>query len=121
MQIQLESGSQRFRIKGYSQSSIVVNEQTFSLPILLTPLQIITNNLPQSFQMMDVATLDKLLNIDVEVKLIGTGSTSAFLPIELESRCFAKGAMVDCMTTGAACRTFEIVSAEQRPVAALLF
>jgi uncharacterized protein len=52
--------------------------------------------------------------------LIGAGRDPWFLPPELRA-CFAeRGMAVECMTTGAAVRTYNIVVAEGRRVAALL-
>ncbi len=52
--------------------------------------------------------------------LIGTGARGAMLPPALHELCRANHIAVECMTTGAAVRTYNILMAEGRPVAALL-
>ncbi len=57
---------------------------------------------------------------DIEVLLVGTGSRLRPLPAELKAALKAKGIASDPMGTGAAIRTFNIMLAEQRAVAAAL-
>ena len=57
---------------------------------------------------------------DIEVLLVGTGTTLRPLPKELRERLKAAGISADPMSTGAAVRTFNILLAEERAVAAAL-
>lgn len=56
----------------------------------------------------------------IEVLLVGTGRDPARLPGELKSALRAVGILSDPMTTGAAVRTFNVLLAEDRAVAAVL-
>jgi uncharacterized protein len=56
----------------------------------------------------------------LEVLLVGTGSTLRPLPRETRERLKAAGISADPMSTGAAVRTFNILLAEERAVAAAL-
>ncbi|SSC67610.1 Mth938-like domain-containing protein [Ciceribacter selenitireducens] len=57
---------------------------------------------------------------EIEVLLVGTGSQLRLLPAELKAALKAKGIASDPMGTGAAVRTYNIMLAEQRAVAAAL-
>lgn len=57
---------------------------------------------------------------DIEVLLVGTGARLRPLPTELKAALKEKGIASDPMGTGAAIRTFNIMLAEQRAVAAAL-
>lgn len=57
---------------------------------------------------------------DIEVLLVGTGKQLRPLPAELKAALKAKGIASDPMGTGAAVRTYNIMLAEQRAVAAAL-
>jgi uncharacterized protein len=57
---------------------------------------------------------------DIEVLLVGTGSTLRPLPREVRDALKAAGISADPMATGAAVRTFNILLAEERAVAAAL-
>lgn len=56
----------------------------------------------------------------VEFLLVGTGQQIRLLPPEVRAALKAHGMSVDQMSTGAAVRTYNIMLAEQRPVAAAL-
>jgi uncharacterized protein len=57
---------------------------------------------------------------DIEVLLVGTGANLKPLPAEVRAALKAKGISSDPMSTGAAVRTFNIMLAESRAVAAAL-
>jgi uncharacterized protein len=57
---------------------------------------------------------------NIEVVLVGTGANLKPLPAELKAALKAKGISSDPMSTGAAVRTFNIMLAESRAVAAAL-
>ena len=54
----------------------------------------------------------------IEILLIGCGQMMQLLPRSLTDTCRQKGLAVDAMDTGAACRTYNILAAEGRRVAA---
>jgi uncharacterized protein len=56
----------------------------------------------------------------VELLLVGCGRRAEPLPAELRRRLRAAGIAVEIMDTGAACRTYNVVVAEGRRVAAAL-
>ncbi|ACL57172.1 Mth938-like domain-containing protein [Methylobacterium nodulans] len=57
---------------------------------------------------------------EVDLLLIGTGPELVFLPDALRQRLKAAGIGLDVMQTGAAARTYNILAAENRKVAAAL-
>lgn len=57
---------------------------------------------------------------DIEVLLVGTGQQLRPIPAELKTALKARGIASDPMSTGAAVRTYNIMLAEQRAVAAAL-
>ena len=56
----------------------------------------------------------------VEILLLGCGEVSEVPPREVREFLRPHGIVVDAMTTGAACRTYNILMAEERLVAAAL-
>jgi len=55
-----------------------------------------------------------------EILLVGCGARAAFVPPPVRQRLREAGIVVDAMNTGAACRTFNVLIAEGRHVAAAL-
>lgn len=56
----------------------------------------------------------------IEVLLIGTGAVQVFLTPELREALAAHGLFAEAMATGAAARTYNVLLAEKRAVAAAL-
>lgn len=56
-----------------------------------------------------------------EILLLGAGNRGALLPADLRAELRAAGIIAECMDTGAACRTFNVLVGEDRRVAAALF
>ena len=73
-------------------------------------------------QEIDASALALVLDAEPRVEhcLIGSGRDPWFLPKDLAERFAGRGIAVEAMTTGAAVRTYNILVAERRRVAALL-
>ncbi len=56
----------------------------------------------------------------IDVVLFGSGSEMAFLPKDVRLGLQKAGVQIDAMTTGAACRTYNVLMAEGRRVACAL-
>ena len=56
----------------------------------------------------------------VEILVLGCGARFVMIPAELRASLKAAGIVVEAMDTGAACRTFNLLLAEDRRVAAAL-
>ncbi len=71
---------------------------------------------------LDPATLEPILAAQpgFDILLIGTGATQVFIPPAIRQHIRGRGPVAEMMDTGAACRTFNLLLAEGRRVAAAL-
>ena len=73
---------------------------------------------------LSVATLTRVFaeprGVDFQFLLLGTGATQVFPPLEVRRAFMEAGLGLDVMSTGAACRTYNVLLAEGRPVGAAL-
>ena len=86
--------------------------------------------LPTGVWAWSVASMDELKEADladvlargsaVPLLLLGTGRQLVFAPRPLKAACEARGIWLEAMDTGAAARTYNVLLAESRPVAAAL-
>ncbi|MCQ1853032.1 Mth938-like domain-containing protein [Neorhizobium galegae] len=76
----------------------------------------------QEGESLTVASLMKVLaeSNEIEVLLVGMGANLKPIPADVKAALKAKGIASDPMSTGAAVRTFNIMLAESRAVAAAL-
>lgn len=121
MQIQLDNGQQNIQIIDYCDDHVVINKESYRLPLLLTRDNIVSSSFPESPSLLTENDLLPIFKLEPEVILLGTGAKSQFLSTELEHLCHQHNHVIDCMATDAACRTFMLLASEQRRVMALLF
>lgn len=106
-----------FRVSGkvYSSSIIVMPEDTIEWACTVDDDGAGFLSLPEdSFEGLLARAAD------IDVVLLGTGKTMKFLNPDLKNTLKNKGVSVDPMDTGAACRTYNVLMAEGRRVAAAL-
>jgi len=104
-------GNGGFRVTGesYRGSILVLPDRAAAWPLT-------------TIEQLDLASLEPVLAAEppVEVLLIGCGRAMAFIDPELRAAARARGVALEPMDTGAACRTYNVLMAEDRRVAAVL-
>ena len=115
------SGIQVFT--GYGEGFVLVNGQRIERSVIVLPDRLI-EGWAGSFDALDAAQLESLADLGRDVVLLGTGSRLRFpAPALLRSaqrRYQAAGMGLEVMDVPAACRTYNILIAEERKVAAAL-
>ncbi|MGH8495026.1 MAG: Mth938-like domain-containing protein [Gammaproteobacteria bacterium] len=107
-------------VRACAPGRVQVNEQEFSRSMILTRERIIPDWSPTVVDELCAADLDDVLALDPEIILVGTGERLRFPDQKLLARALERGVGIECMDTGAACRTYNILVQEGRRVAAAL-
>jgi len=110
-----------YQITGFDAKHIYINEQKVNKTLLLLPDKMLTSFDFRHFSELTATDINQLLLHAFELMIIGTGTLSAFLKPELLTLFHEKKRGVETMNTHSACRTYTILTAEARAVAALLF
>lgn len=100
-------------IAAWDATGITVGGRRFTSSLLLTPTGIHPWT-PHDIEGMTEEDLDKLLAHPADVYLLGTGQRQRFPSVELLRGFYRRGIAIEVMDSGAACRTFNILSAEGR-------
>lgn len=108
------------RITAYGAGFVSVNETAYTGTIVLGEGVLSTEAGVRRPGELTSATLERLREQDPEVVIIGTGARHVFPPPALLEPFGRAGIGVEIMSTAAACRTYNILSAEGRRVVALL-
>jgi len=111
----------RLCVTGYGRGYITVGEQRIRSTFILTPDRIDTDPGVDSILALAPGALPILATVKPEILLIGTGRAQQMPSPAFIAHLAARRIGVEYMDTFAACRTFNILAAEQRRVAALLF
>ena len=97
---------------------VTVSGERFEHSIVVTPEQVFSDWQPQGFDALNEAHFAYLLALKPEVVLLGTGSQQRFPHPRLYQTLTTARISVECMDTPAACRTYNILMAEDRRVVA---
>lgn len=105
---------------GYGAGYVAINQVRYEHNLIVLPDHIIENWQVESVVQLKVADFDCLRPFHPEIVLLGTGTTLRFPDPELMKAMIASGIGLEVMDTQATCRTYNILSAEGRRVAAAL-
>ena len=111
----------RHVIESYGDEGFRINGERYPGPVIVWPEQVVP------WAATDIATaaietLDAVFAAEprIEILLIGSGATFEMAPAVLRKALSARRIAVESMDTGAACRTYNVLMAEDRRVAAAL-
>ena len=98
----------------------MVNGERHEKSLVVLPRRIVTDWAATTFEALAAEHFEALLDLECEVVLLGTGAVLRFPRPELLRPLSGKGIGVEVMDVHAACRTYNILMAEERKVAAAL-
>lgn len=119
MQLNLDENS-GIAIRSYSPGELRVNDRVINGPVILTLGAGIAEWAPPGIDALRIVDFDAVLATQPEVIVFGSGATHTFPPTALITEIMRAGIGFEAMATGAACRTFNVLAAEGRRVAAAL-
>ena len=110
-------------IQSYKGGKFRVSGQIYNHAVLILPDQVVPWDVPDTFSELNDTHFMPLYSHaeNLDVVLLGTGARMEFFKPALRHELKGKGLNVDAMETGAACRTYNVLAAEGRRVAAALF
>ncbi len=121
MKLNQESGGSGYRIRSYEPGRGRINDSVLERSVILAPDLLLADWAPQSLAELNADNLQTVLDLKPEVVLLGTGPVQQFPDRALLQRILKAGIGVEVMETGAACRTYNVLMAEDRRVVAALF
>lgn len=112
-------------INSYNETGFKISEKDFLGSIILLPTKVLEISLTEKEFLEEEKLLSFLNNFseeEIEILLIGTGKKHLQLKQNFRSKIKEKfsNISIDEMATSAACRTFNILTLEDRKVAAIL-
>jgi len=120
MKLHLTTAENNNLITAYDDTYIEVNRQRYTHNLIVAPNQIISPWTNLALAELSDANFMAVLALAPEVVLLGTGSKHLFLHPKHYQALTNHGISLECMSTSAACRTYNILMSEGRNVAAML-
>ena len=118
MALQRTINPQQKAFTAYGEGYVSINGERFTQPVVVTPEQVLTDWTAQDFATLAPAHFEYFLTLAPEVVLFGTGSNHSFPHPQLYRSLINAGIAIEFMSTPAACRTYNILVAEDRKVVA---
>lgn len=120
LKLHADTRNAQHTVTAYGQDYVAVNGRILRRSLLLLPDSIDETWGPDSFAALAQEHLAPLVPLSSDVLLLGTGMRQRFPPPALLRPLIEAGRSIEIMDTPAACRTYNILVAEGRRVAAAL-
>ncbi|MEN9726244.1 MAG: hypothetical protein RL434_610 [Pseudomonadota bacterium] len=121
MKFSLDSAPGSLTIAAYAQDTVTIHGQVHRFPLIITPVAIHTDLLPDTLDALTPAHLQAVAGLGVEILIVGTGTRQIFIDRALIHALAQQGVGLEAMNSPAACRCFNVLVAENRAVAVALF
>jgi uncharacterized protein len=118
MRLTLDSDPRLNLVRSYEPGLIVIGEQRITRPCLVTPQQLLLNWSANSIDGLSEAQLEPLWALGADIALLGAGERQEFPGAAIRAAFRSRGIALECMSLGAACRTYNILANEARNVLA---
>jgi uncharacterized protein len=117
MHINLEATEQH-AVQTYSDTKIQINSIIYVSSLIVSKEEIITDLAIKNIQEIDDQYFDLLIDLNPEIIVIGHKNTGTFPPFKIVSQLSQRRIGIECMSIGAACRTYNVLLSENRAVIA---
>ena len=108
-------------IQSYGDGGFTISDQTYDHPVIIFPDRTLVWK-PGDLAVPTLEAFSRVFDADppVDILLVGCGPISLFMPLIFREMIKEKGVVIEPMDTGSACRTYNVLLAEERRVAAAL-
>ena len=120
MRLTRDGSSGSHLIRGYAPGELRIDDERVQSTVLLSATAMQVEPTIQSVADLSLALSERVLAMEPELVLLGTGPRQLFPEASFGAHFLRANVGFEVMDTGAACRTFNVLVAEQRRVSALL-
>jgi uncharacterized protein len=114
MHINLESADQ-YSVQAYSDSQVKINDIAYQRNLIVNNQGVLDWSI-LTIHELDETRLQEILSFTPEVIIIGHTATGKFPPFSTINYLSQKRIGIECMSIGAACRTYNVLLSEHREV-----
>ncbi|HEY4881844.1 MAG TPA: MTH938/NDUFAF3 family protein [Steroidobacteraceae bacterium] len=121
MRLVLDSDPRINLVRSYDAGVIVIGDARITRPCIVTPQQLTLDWSANSIADLSTAQIEPLLALHADIVLLGEGASLLLPGAAIRATFRDRGIALECMSLGAACRTYNILANEARSVVAGLF
>lgn len=120
MKLHLTTAENNHLITGYGDSFVEINKKRYTHNLIVMADKLILDWQATDYASLAEAHLAQIVDLKPELVLLGTGEKHQFLHPKVFRKLTECSIPLECMTTAAACRTYNFLMSEGRNVAAAL-
>ena len=120
MKLHLTTAENNNLITGYAADFVEINRQRYTSNLIVMADKLLLDWQATDFLSLTAGHFVQIIELKPEVVLLGTGDQHQFLHPKITQNLTESGIPIECMTTAAACRTYNILMSEGRNVVAAL-
>jgi len=120
MKFNLDRPSTAFVVRAYGPGELRIGDRSFDSSVIVTATALIEHWRPRRLEDLAPAYLLPIFDLQPDVLLIGSGLRQRFPDRAILAALYESRVGFEIMDTGAACRTYNVLVAEGRSVAAAL-
>lgn len=110
----------KIQIQSYFNHCLKINGREYAKNLIVLPDRVIENWAVQNIAALTIEDCKALIRLENRILLVGTGEKLIFPKPEILKWFREQRVGVEWMNTAAACRTFQVLTSENRQVAAAL-
>ena len=120
MKFSLDTPTTTHVVRAYGPGALRIGDRSFDSSVIVTATTLIERWRPRYMEDLAAADLVPVLDLQPEVLLVGSGLRQIFPDRSTLAALYESRVGFEIMDTGAACRTYNVLVAEGRSVAAAL-
>lgn len=120
MKLHLTTTENSNLITGYGADFVEINRQRYTSNLIVMTDKLLLDWQAPDFMSLTTGHFVQIIELKPEVVLLGTGEKHQFLHPKIIQSLTENSIPLECMTTAAACRTYNILMSEGRNVVAAL-
>ena len=120
MKLHLTTAENNNLITGYGADFVEINRQRYTNNFIVMADKLLLDWRATDFVSLTAGHFVQIIELKPEVVLLGTGEKHQFLHPKIVQNLTENGIPIECMSTPAACRTYNILMSEGRKVLAAL-
>ncbi len=121
MKLDFDQTPYALSITAYSKEGITLSDRLLTEPFVVKGSDILLDIVPKSAEAIGRDHIELLVQLNPSLIIIGTGSTQTFLDALVLRPALEANVGVDVMSTAAACRSFNVLVAENRAVVGVFY
>ncbi|MEX2482640.1 MAG: MTH938/NDUFAF3 family protein [Gammaproteobacteria bacterium] len=121
MKLDFDTETPHNSVTAYADGWVRIGDQRIEQACVITARGIYTDLLPPAITALSGAHIERLAELDADIVLLGTGAHQRFIDYAHVQWLAERGIGLEMMDTGAACRSYNVLVAEGRAVAAALY